>query len=58
MAIKKPPPDDPEQSARFVETAKAVEAEKGGAAFAQAFKKIIPKKTRPKSQKPKKRLDS
>jgi hypothetical protein len=39
----KPPPDDPEQSARFVETAKAAGATSGGE-FARVFKKIIPKK--------------
>jgi hypothetical protein len=44
MAIKKPPPDDPEQSARFVETAKKVEADKTGEAFARALKQVIPKK--------------
>ena len=45
MAKKpKPPPDDPEQSARFVETAKEVEADKSGAAFGRAFKKVLPKK--------------
>ena len=38
-----PPPDDPEESARFVETAKALEADKGKAAFGRAFKKVIPK---------------
>jgi hypothetical protein len=38
----KPPPDDPEQSARFVETAKEVEAD--GNAFVRAFKKIVPTK--------------
>jgi hypothetical protein len=48
MATKpkpKPPPDNPEQSARFIETAKASEAS-GGSAFARAFKKIVPKKKR------------
>jgi hypothetical protein len=47
MAAKpkpKPPPDDPEQSARFVETAKALGAETGGEAFARAFNKAVPKK--------------
>ena len=39
----KPPPDDPKQSARFVETAKAIGAD-SSSAFARAFKKILPKK--------------
>jgi hypothetical protein len=43
---KKPktPPDDPEESARFMETAKQIEADTSGNAFARAFKKIVPKK--------------
>jgi hypothetical protein len=40
----KPPPDDPKQSARFVETAKKLDVESGGKAFARVFKKIVPKK--------------
>ena len=46
MATKpkaKPPPDDPKQSARFVETAKAAGATSGGV-FARVFKKIVPQK--------------
>jgi len=46
MATKpkpKPPPDDPEQSARFVETAKDLKAASGDE-FVRAFKKIVPKK--------------
>jgi hypothetical protein len=46
MSIKKPPPDDPKQSARFVETAKALEFMPNNNIFARAFKKIIPKKPR------------
>lgn len=45
MAINKPPPDDPKQSARFVETAKAAGAT-SGSMFARAFKKIIKPKGR------------
>ena len=45
IPFKKPPPDDPEQSAQFVETAKATGATSGGL-FARVFKKIIPKKKR------------
>jgi hypothetical protein len=39
---KKPkaPPDDPEESRRFVETAKQIEAS-NGKMFARAFKKIV-----------------
>jgi hypothetical protein len=51
MATKrkpKPPPDDPAQSARFVETAKELEADKGGSAFARAMKELAPKKIVPK----------
>jgi hypothetical protein len=44
---ERPPPDDPKQSARFVETATMLEVDKiGGKAFASAVKKIIPKKKR------------
>jgi hypothetical protein len=43
MAIKKPPPDDPAQSARFVETAKELGAT-SSIGFAKAFKKIVSKK--------------
>jgi len=39
----KPQPDYPEQSARFLETAKEVGAT-DGKTFARAFKKIVPKK--------------
>ena len=46
---KKPTPDDPAQSQRFVETAKEIEAEVTGNAFARAFKTIVPKKKRRRS---------
>jgi hypothetical protein len=39
----KPPPDDPEESARFLETAKALGADDANA-FARVMKKIVPKK--------------
>jgi hypothetical protein len=39
----KPPPDDPEESARFVETATALGAG-DSTAFARAMKKIVPKR--------------
>ena len=42
---KKPKPDDPEQSARFLETAKAVQAEDAKERFEKAISKILkPKK--------------
>jgi hypothetical protein len=42
----KPPPDDPEQSARFVAMATELEAEKAKAAFGRALKKVVPSKKR------------
>ena len=41
----KPPPDDPEQSKRFVEAAKEAGAV-SGSAFTRAFKKVVPKRKR------------
>jgi hypothetical protein len=43
MTKQKPPPDNPEQSARFVETARDLAA-KGSREFSKVFKAIIPKK--------------
>ena len=40
----KPKPDDPAQSARFIEAAKRAEVDESGEAFAKAFKKIVPQK--------------
>lgn len=37
-----PKPDDPEQSERFVEQARELEADESGKAFEQALKKIVP----------------
>jgi hypothetical protein len=48
MAIKKPAPDDPEQSARFVEAAAAVQADKNLSAFTRAFRAIVPTKRKQK----------
>ena len=45
------PADDSEQSARFVDTAKAVGAS-SGRAFADAFKKLVPKRKRAKPRGP------
>jgi hypothetical protein len=36
-----PKPDDPEQSKRFIETARQLEADETGEAFRRAFKKIV-----------------
>lgn len=35
-----PPPDDPEQSKRFIETAKQIEADEDPKAFDQTFGKV------------------
>jgi hypothetical protein len=51
MAIKKPPPDDPEQSARFVEAAAVVEADKNLSAFTRAFRTIVPRKKPTKAKR-------
>lgn len=41
-----PPPDDPEQSKRFAETAREVEADESPGAFDRAFKTVAqPKPT-------------
>jgi hypothetical protein len=44
-------PDDPEQSKRFVEAAREIEADETGEAFRRAFEKIVPPKSpsRPKT---------
>ena len=43
---KKPVPDDPEQSARFLETAKAVQAEDAEEKFEKALEKVLKVKRR------------
>jgi len=50
MAKIKPKEDDPEQSKRFLETAKELEAEASPEAFDKAFKKV----TAPKKREPRK----
>ena len=42
-----PKPDDPEQSKRFLETAKEVEADDDPQAFERAFKNISKEKSQP-----------
>jgi hypothetical protein len=44
---RKPKPDDPEQSKRFVETAREIEADETGEAFERALRKIVPSKKPP-----------
>jgi hypothetical protein len=39
-----PKADDPEQSRRFVEAARQIEADETGDAFDRAFRKIVPPK--------------
>jgi hypothetical protein len=39
-----PKPDDPEQSKRFIEAARQIEADETGEAFRRAFEKIVPVK--------------
>lgn len=49
---KERPPDDAAQSARFLSTAKELEADESGVSFERAMKAIAPAKTG-KSSKPK-----
>ena len=52
MATKKPkpPPDDPEQSQRFEQAARDVEADPIGRAFKRALDKIVPTQSRRKKR--------
>lgn len=51
MAKKpKPEPDDREQSARFIETAKALGAEESGKEFDRVVDRVV--STKPTTQKP------
>ncbi len=38
---KPPPPDDPEQSKRFIDTAREVGADESPEAFERAFEKVV-----------------
>lgn len=40
-----PKPDNPEQSKRFVEAAREIEADESGEAFRRALKRIVPPKS-------------
>ena len=42
-----PKPDDPEQSRRFVEAARQIEADETGEAFRRAFEAIVQRKAKP-----------
>lgn len=41
-------PDDPEQSRRFIETAREIEADETGEAFRRAFEKVVTPKSPPR----------
>jgi hypothetical protein len=43
-----PPPDDPEESQRFIDTAREVEADESPEAFDRAFDKVTKKVVPPK----------
>ncbi len=47
---KKPRPDDPEQYARFVETAKKIEADDAKERFEEAMKRILSAKQKVKRE--------
>ncbi len=46
-----PPPDNPEQSKRFIDMAREVEADESPEAFERAFEKVV----RPKDVEPKRK---
>jgi hypothetical protein len=53
-----PPPDDPEQSKRFIDMAREVDANEGPAgreAFERAFKKVVKPKPSQSAPRPKRR---
>ncbi len=50
-AQKPPEPDDPEQSQRFIDMAREVEADESPEAFERAFEKVV----RPKDVEPKRK---
>jgi hypothetical protein len=54
----KPQPDDPEQSKRFIDMAREVEADEGAAepkAFERAFEKVVKPKSSQNAPRPKRR---
>ena len=46
MEKQKPKPDDPKQSARFVEDAQKLEVDESGKSFERAVRKVVPKTKR------------
>jgi hypothetical protein len=49
----KPPPDDPEQSKRFIEAAREAGTDESPEAFERVFKKVTStKREKPRRQKP------
>ena len=48
----KPKPDDPEQSKRFEETARQVEADESGKSFERAIEIVAPVKSKQGLQRP------
>ena len=46
-----PPPDDKDQAAKFIETAKLVEADKNPKAFESALSLIVPPNSKPTKTK-------
>jgi hypothetical protein len=49
---RKPPPDDPEQSKRFIKAARELGTDETGEAFERVFKKVaLPKNGKPKPPK-------
>jgi len=48
----KPQPDDPEQSKRFIDTAREIGADESLEGFERTFKKVVPVRTnRPKKKR-------
>jgi hypothetical protein len=47
----KPPRDDPKESKRFIETARAIEADESTEAFEREFRKVVRPPKRPKSDR-------
>lgn len=53
MRKKSVPPDDPEQSKRFIETAREIETDESPDGFERAFERIIkPKEVTPSGSHP------
>jgi hypothetical protein len=46
-----PPPDDPEQSKRFIDTAREIGADESEEGFDRVFKKIVPPKQSPATRR-------